>query len=127
MAIIGPIIGIYFLSGWYSICLKGTRESLLKDITSWATDFKKPPIYWLNGLAGTGKSAIAYDILEIVRKGLVINASFFCTRYSKGQNQIKPKVIFRELTIQLARMIPKFWSKLRQVVKSKLDCQGNAC
>ena len=40
-------------------CLKGTRESVLNEIESWTKDFDKSPVFWLNGLAGTGKSTIA--------------------------------------------------------------------
>ncbi len=33
-------------------CLRGTREGVLNEIESWAEDFNKSPIFWLNGLAG---------------------------------------------------------------------------
>ena len=40
-------------------CLRGMRESVLRKIESWIKDFDKSPVFWLNGLAGTGKSTIA--------------------------------------------------------------------
>jgi len=36
----------------------------LDEIELWTRDFDKPPIYWLNGLVGTGKSTIAQTISE---------------------------------------------------------------
>ena len=39
-------------------CLKGTRESVLNEIEHWTRDLDMSPVFWLNGLAGTGKSAI---------------------------------------------------------------------
>ena len=47
-------------------CLKGTRESVLNEIEHWTEDFGKSPIFWLNGLAGTGKSSIAQTVSENV-------------------------------------------------------------
>ena len=43
-------------------CLRGTREVVLDEIESWTTGFNKSPVFWLNGLAGTGKSTIAQTI-----------------------------------------------------------------
>ncbi|KAH6881522.1 hypothetical protein BKA58DRAFT_371720 [Alternaria rosae] len=40
-------------------CLPGTRISLLEEIYSWANAQDEHCLYWLNGLAGTGKSTIA--------------------------------------------------------------------
>ena len=40
-------------------CLRGTRETVLNEIESWAKDFNQSPVFWLNGLVGTGKSTIA--------------------------------------------------------------------
>ncbi|KAF9786483.1 hypothetical protein BJ322DRAFT_789980 [Thelephora terrestris] len=40
-------------------CLKGTRRAILDEIELWTHDFGKPSVYWLNGLAGTGKTTIA--------------------------------------------------------------------
>lgn len=39
-------------------CLPGTRTELLCQIAEWATSSRSKPIYWLNGMAGTGKSTI---------------------------------------------------------------------
>ena len=45
-------------------CLKGTRRAVLDTIEFWTRDPSKSPVYWLNGLAGTGKSTIAKTIAE---------------------------------------------------------------
>ena len=46
------------------ICTPGTRVRILDDITTWAKDNspESPNVYWLFGLAGSGKSTIAYTI-----------------------------------------------------------------
>ena len=45
-------------------CLKGTHRGILEEIEQWTRDFNKSPIYWLNGLARTGKSNIAQTTVE---------------------------------------------------------------
>ena len=56
--------GAGFHHGRHRGCLKGTREAVLGEIELWANGFDKPPVFWLDGLAGTGKSAIAQTIAE---------------------------------------------------------------
>ena len=49
---------------------------ILDAIELWASDFNKLPVYWLNGLAGTGKSTIAQTIAERVFADGQLGASF---------------------------------------------------
>ena len=56
--------GAGYQHGDHQGCLSGTREAILDKIESWTKDFDDPPVYWLNGLAGTGKSTIAQTIAE---------------------------------------------------------------
>ena len=42
-----------------STCLQNTRVGLLKEIYNWVDSEYKRCIFWLNSLAGTGKSTIA--------------------------------------------------------------------
>ena len=49
---------------------------------------KAPPVYWLTGLAGLGKTTIAYSICELLNDASLPFASFFCSlqldsKYSK--------------------------------------------
>ena len=45
-------------------CLTGTRVEILSEIEQWACnpDPNTQPVFWLNGAAGTGKSAIAHTL-----------------------------------------------------------------
>ncbi|TFY73848.1 hypothetical protein EWM64_g10164 [Hericium alpestre] len=43
-------------------CMEGTREAILAKLMTWARDPDASNLYWLTGLAGTGKSAIAYTL-----------------------------------------------------------------
>ena len=58
-------------------CLRGARVALLDEIERWANDLNGPPIFWLNGIAGTGRSTIAHTVAKrCVAKG-TLGASFF--------------------------------------------------
>src|SRR3984957_9436719 len=56
-------------SSWnsLSVCLPGTRVTLLEDIWTWiqsADDTKSAEIFLLSDLAGTGKSSIAHSVAK---------------------------------------------------------------
>jgi len=58
-------------------CLKGTREGVLKDIGDWFASDQGQRVFWLNGLAGTGKSTIAQTFAEMTFADRKLGASFF--------------------------------------------------
>ena len=85
-------------------------------IEPWARDFNEPPIYWLNGLAGTGKSTIAQTIAERLFADGRLGASFFCSRNFEDRSNLKS--IFPTLVIQLARRHTDFRSIFVPLVQS---------
>jgi len=69
-------------------CLDGTRNEILNEILDWINnaDPATPPIFWLHGQAGRGKSAIAHTI-ALQAQNLGILGSCFCfnrTRHHEG-------------------------------------------
>jgi hypothetical protein len=97
-------------------CLKGTRKAVLGKIELWMSNFGRPPVYWLNGLAGTGKSTIAQTIAERVFATGQLGASFFCSRDFEDRSNLQ--FIFPTLAIQLARKYTKFRSILIPLIQS---------
>ena len=65
-------------------CLPNTRTELLHDITEWAKSKDGKPIFWLSGMAGTGKSTIARTIAESFASHGQLGASFF---FKKGEGE----------------------------------------
>jgi len=100
-------------------CLKGTRENVLNEVELWAEDFDKSHIFWLNGLAGTGKSAIAQTISERMFADGQLGASFFCSRGFEDRNNLQ--FIFPTLAFQLAHKYPDFRSSLIPILQSNPD------
>ncbi|KAF9644716.1 hypothetical protein BDM02DRAFT_876650 [Thelephora ganbajun] len=97
-------------------CLKGTRTAVLDGIELWTRDIDKPPVYWLNGLAGTGKSTIAQTIAERIFADGRLGASFFCSRDFEDRRNLH--FIFPTLAVQLARRYTEFRSIFVPLVRS---------
>jgi len=100
-------------------CLKGTRENVLNEIEDWTEDFGKSPVFWLNGLAGAGKSTIAQTIAERVFANGRLGASFFCSRAFEDRSDLH--LVFPTLAFQLAQKYPGFRSLLIPLLQSNPD------
>ncbi|KAJ7491551.1 hypothetical protein B0H11DRAFT_2228712 [Mycena galericulata] len=70
-------------------CLKGTRVDLLNDLRAWSCDPNSPRIFWLDGMAGTGKSAIARSFCRMLREDKRLGGSFFCLRGNVNLGNLK--------------------------------------
>ena len=100
-------------------CLRGTRETVLEEIESWTKDFDESPVFWLNGLAGTGKSTIAQTISERAFADGRLGASFFCSRDFEDRSDLH--FIFPTLAFQLARKYSRFRSILVPLLQLNPD------
>ncbi|KAF9782707.1 hypothetical protein BJ322DRAFT_1219896 [Thelephora terrestris] len=100
-------------------CLKGTRTTILDEIELWSVDFDMPPVYWLNGLAGTGKSTIAQTIAEHIFADGRLGASFFCSRDFNDRRSLH--YIFPTIAFQLAHKYSEFRSILIPLLQSNPD------
>ena len=92
---------------------------MLNEIESWAKDFKQSPVFWLNGLAGTGKSTIAQTASEQMFADGLLGASFFCSRDFEDRSDLH--FIFPTLAFQLAHNFPEFRSVLVSLLQSNPD------
>ncbi|KAF7506684.1 hypothetical protein GJ744_011513 [Endocarpon pusillum] len=61
-------------------CYQGTRVELLRQIDIWASDRGSECIFWLNGMAGTGKSTISRTVAQNLADVGDLGASFFFKR-----------------------------------------------
>ena len=88
----------------------------MDKIELWTRNFSEPPIYWLNGLAGTGKTTITQTIAERTFADGQLGASFFCSRDFEDQSNLH--LIFPTLAVQLARKYTEFRSLFVPLVQS---------
>ena len=104
-----------YQAGHHDTCLRGTRRSVLDEIMQWAEDPQERHVFWLNGLAGTGKSTITQTFSGMVARSGTLGASFFCSRDYLDRKELKN--IFPTLAYQLACRYPAFRGQIIQVIK----------
>jgi hypothetical protein len=83
-----------------SMCTPGTRVALLGDLLTWATSSDSSCLFWLAGLAGTGKSTIARTFCERLNERGLLGASFFISRDQSDRREATN--IVRSIAHQLA-------------------------
>ena len=100
-------------------CLRGTRGGVLLQLEHWLKDEQDHRVFWLNGLAGTGKSTIAQTFAEISFADGKLGASFFCSRDFEDRSNLQ--AIFPSIAFQLAYQYPPFREQLLQVLRANPD------
>jgi hypothetical protein len=97
-------------------CLAGTQVEILSKIQEWIEDPNGPQIFWLRGMAGTGKSTISrtfaaasHDRTRLITgeplpNNLCLGASFFFNQYEPLRNNAKR--LFTTLAWSMAGVIP---------------------
>ena len=113
--------GAGFLAGNRRGCLKGTRRDVLLQIEQWLMNKKDQRVFWLSGLAGTGKSTIAQTFAEISFADGKLGASFFCSRDFEDRSNLQ--AIFPTIAFQLAHRYPQFREQLLQVLRANHDVE----
>jgi hypothetical protein len=95
-------------------CLRNTRVELLGQITEWARDKNNKPIFWLNGMAGTGKSTIARTVAQLLANQHELGASFFFKR-GEGERGNATR-FFTTVATDLISHVPGLISGVRKAI-----------
>jgi hypothetical protein len=87
-------------------CLQGTRTEILQKIMDWAVSpSQEKCIFWLKGMAGTGKSTISRTMARSLKDTNHLGASFFFKRGEGDRGNAKK--FFPTITRQLIYRIPR--------------------
>jgi len=97
-------------------CLRGTRRDVLLQLEDWLENEQNQRVFWLNGLAGTGKTTIAQTFADITFAEGKLGASFFCSRDFEDRSNLH--AIFPTLAFQLAYRYPQFREQLLEVLRT---------
>lgn len=100
-------------------CLQGTRTELLQQIMEWAMSLSQKAIFWLKGMAGTGKSTISQTVARSLKDSNHLGASFFFKR-SEGDRG-NAKKLFPTLIRQLMLRIFELRSGVREALHDDPD------
>ncbi|CEL60527.1 putative WD repeat-containing protein alr2800 OS=Nostoc sp, (strain PCC 7120 / UTEX 2576) GN=alr2800 PE=4 SV=1 [Rhizoctonia solani AG-1 IB] len=105
-------------------CTPGTREPQIKSLLEWARDPGAGRTYWMNGMAGTGKTTITHSVCTELDETFELGASFFCSRTMPECRQVK--YIIPSIAYQLARFSYGFRNELVKALESDPDACGKA-
>ncbi|CAN9360228.1 unnamed protein product [Alternaria alternata] len=100
-------------------CLPDTRVDLLREIHDWADGDDSPSIFWLSGLAGTGKSTIAQTVAAHYHAKSRLAASFFFSR--AGGDVSHAGKFITSIAVQLASSIPASKRKICDAIQKHSD------
>ncbi|KAI9934536.1 hypothetical protein MW887_000150 [Aspergillus wentii] len=96
-------------------CHPETRKEILDQIQTWGNGDGSEFIFWLSGMAGTGKSTIARTVAEMFDRRNCLGARFF---FSKGQGgRGDAGGLFPTLALELADTIPELKPHLASAVR----------
>lgn len=106
-------------SGIKEVCMEGTGLDALLQLKRWQEAEQDHRMFWLSGVAGTGKSTIVRTFVETnVAEGKLV-ASFICSRDSEDRGNFR--VVFPTLAHQLTDQ----HSQLRQQVLRVVEANPN--
>ncbi|KAB5588094.1 Vegetative incompatibility protein HET-E-1 [Ceratobasidium theobromae] len=100
-------------------CTEDTRKGILADLNTWSDNTNGEKVYWMDGMAGTGKTTIACTFASQLELRGQLAASFFCARTSpecRDADRIVPTIAY-----QLARRSTAFKSALCQALDNDPD------
>nr|CEG04038.1 unnamed protein product [Fusarium acuminatum CS5907] len=105
-------------------CLPNTRVELLNDVCRWIDDPDSKTIFWLNGMAGTGKSTISRTLARLRYQNGDLGASFF---FKKGETDRGNLAKFvPTLARQLASSVPGIAFHIKNAIDANPDIIGKA-
>ncbi|KDN41554.1 hypothetical protein RSAG8_07355, partial [Rhizoctonia solani AG-8 WAC10335] len=97
-------------------CMEGTRVPELEKLKDWVRNPSTEPIYRINGMAGTGKTTIAYTLCAQLDTTNELAASFFCTRLIPECRSVQ--LIIPAIAYQLAQFSYPFRHELSKALGS---------
>ncbi|KDN40729.1 hypothetical protein RSAG8_07904, partial [Rhizoctonia solani AG-8 WAC10335] len=100
-------------------CYQNTRVNVLDGIRGWISHQGQTKIYWMNGMAGTGKTTIAYSVCTELEKNGGLAASFFCSRSSPECRDVKR--MLPTIAYQLAQRSYSFRSVLCRILSEEAN------
>ncbi|KAF4974216.1 hypothetical protein FZEAL_8854 [Fusarium zealandicum] len=117
-----------------SPCLEGTQNKVLSNIQEWAESPDGKAIYWLQGMAGTGKTSVALTVAKALSNGepfspggrpvqtAFLAASFFFEQGDATRNSTK--TFYPTIARSLAHSFPDIKPHLVEAIEKNLGIES---
>ena len=105
-------------------CHPDTRVDLLRQIYEWADDPQSEAIFWLNGMAGTGKSTISRTVARAFALSGHLGASFFFKRGDGDRGKVDK--FFTTIASQMIVNEPTLAAHIKDTIDSDPAVVGKA-
>ena len=105
-------------------CYDDTRTELLRDIMSWTAGSDDRCIFWLKGIAGTGKSTIARTIASVFDAQGNLGGSFFFSKNGGDANHADK--LITTFASQLATKFPSLRNHICEAIVERRDISQKA-
>jgi hypothetical protein len=102
-------------------CLEGTRAQLLDEISAWMEDPSAKLVYWLTGVAGTGKTTIAESVAYMAADQKCLAATFFFSRTSGSAERRRAAAVIPTVAYQLAYRHRMFYDCICDAISTDRD------
>ena len=98
-------------------CLPSTRQNILSEIFNWATDTSADQnVFWLHGLAGSGKTTISITVANYFRDiGRLGSLIFFDRNFPQRSH---PSKVIRTLAYKLGEFDPRIGTAISAAIES---------
>ncbi|KAF7982528.1 hypothetical protein HWV62_28148 [Athelia sp. TMB] len=96
------------------VCLLGTRQSILGVIQAWSLSADSRNIFWLEGVVGSGKTAVAHTVAQLLHQKGTLVSSFFFNRNIASRNTAQ--MLFTTISRDIANCHPAIAEDISKVL-----------
>lgn len=100
-------------------CLEDSRVEILRHISEWANNPSSKCIFWLSGMAGTGKSTISRTVAQDLQTQNRLGPTFFFKRGEADRGNARK--LFPTIVAQLAQKLPELFYSLAKALDTNPD------
>jgi hypothetical protein len=100
-------------------CLPNTRVDLLQQIQDWVKNPEGARVFWLNGMAGTGKSTISRTVAQRLDDDKMLGASFFFKTGEAERSTLSR--FFSTIAADMVIKVPEFSTAVKEALHEDAD------